>query len=135
MSYFNRKIDHALQQWSNEKRRKPLMLRGARQVGKTSAIRNLGKQFNCFVEINFENKDHSAAKTVFSRHSDPQIICSELAALFGKPIVPGETLLFLDEIQSCTDAIASLRYFYEQMPALHVIAAGSLLEFALEEIP
>jgi len=135
MSYFIRKIDYALQQWSNEKHRKPLMLRGARQVGKTSAIRNLGKQFNCFIEINFENKDYSAAKTVFSRHSDPKIICSELAALFGKPIVPGETLLFLDEIQSCTDAIASLRYFYEQMPILHVIAAGSLLEFALEEIP
>jgi predicted AAA+ superfamily ATPase len=55
--------------------------------------------------------------------------------LFGKPIVLGETLLFLDEIQSCTDAISALRYFYEQLPALHVIAAGSLLEFAFEEIP
>ena len=135
MGYFNRKIDSSLQQWSNEKRRKPLMLRGARQVGKTSAVRNLGKYFNGFVEINFENKDHAAAKTVFSQHSDPKIICSELSALFGKPITPGKTLLFLDEIQNCTDAIASLRYFYEQMPELHVIAAGSLLEFALEEIP
>ena len=135
MGYFNRNIDNALRQWSNEKRRKPLMLRGARQVGKTSAVRNLGKHFKYFVEINFENKDHSAAKTVFSQHSDPQIICSELAALFGKPIVAGETLLFLDEIQSCTDAISSLRYFYELLPALHVVAAGSLLEFALEEIP
>ena len=133
--YFNRKIDFALQQWSDEKRRKPLMLRGARQVGKTSAVRNLGKHFNCFVEINFENKDHSAAKKVFAQHSDPQIICSELAVLFGQPIVAGETLLFLDEIQSCTDAISSLRYFYEHLPALHIIAAGSLLEFALEEIP
>jgi len=135
MDYFNRKIDRALQQWCSEKRHKPLMLRGARQVGKTSAVRNLGKQFKYFVEINFENKDHSAAKTVFSQHSEPQIICSELAALFGKPIVPGETLLFLDEIQSCTDAISALRYFYERLPLLHVIAAGSLLEFALEEIP
>jgi len=135
MGYFNRKIDQDLQQWCSGKRRKPLMLRGARQVGKTSAVRCLGKQFKYFVEINFENKDHSAAKAVFSQHSDPQIICSELAVLFGKPIVAGETLLFLDEIQSCTDAISSLRYFYEQMPELHVIAAGSLLEFALEEIP
>ena len=135
MDYYQRKIDRELQQWSNEKRRKPLMLRGARQVGKTSAIRNLGKRFKYFVEINFENKDHSAAKTVFSQHSEPQIICSELAVLFSKPIVAGETLLFLDEIQSCTDAISSLRYFYEYLPALHVIAAGSLLEFALEEIP
>ena len=135
MSYFKRNIDRDLQQWRREKRHKPLMLRGARQVGKTSAVRNLGKQFKYFVEINFENKDHLAAKTVFLQHSDPQIICSELAALSGIPIIAGETLLFLDEIQSCTDAISSLRYFYEQFPALHVIAAGSLLEFALEEIP
>ena len=82
MVYYNRKIDFALQQWSNEKRRKPLMLRGARQVGKTSAVRHLGKQFNHFVEINFENKDHAVAKTVFAHHSDPRIICNELALLF-----------------------------------------------------
>jgi predicted AAA+ superfamily ATPase len=135
MAYYHRKIDLALLQWRDEKRLKPLMLRGARQVGKTSAVRNLGKQFKYFVEINFENKDHSAAKAVFAQHSDPQIICSKLAMLFDTPIVAGETLLFLDEIQSCTDAIASLRFFYENLPALHVIGAGSLLEFALEEIP
>ena len=135
MDYYKRKIDLELQQWSSEKRRKPLMLRGARQVGKTSAVRNLGRRFKYFFEVNFENKDHSAAKTIFLQHSDPQTICSELAVLFGKPIVAGETLLFLDEIQNCTDAISSLRFFYEHLPALHVIAAGSLLEFALEEIP
>jgi predicted AAA+ superfamily ATPase len=135
MEYFNRKIDSDLQQWRNEKRHKPLMLRGARQVGKTTVVRHLGKRFKYFVEINFENKEHAAAKTVFSQHSDPQAICRELALLFSKPIIAGETLLFLDEIQSCTDAISSLRFFYEYLPALHVIAAGSLLEFALEEIP
>ncbi|MDR0437916.1 MAG: AAA family ATPase [Bacteroidales bacterium] len=135
MNYFNRKIDKALQQWYSEKHRKPLMLRGARQVGKTTAVRNLSKRFTHFVEINFENKDHAGAKIVFEQHSDPKIICSELSALFGKPIVAGKTLLFLDEVQSCTEAIAALRYFYEQMPELHVIAAGSLLEFALEELP
>ena len=135
MDYFNRKIDFALLGWSKEKRHKPLMLRGARQVGKTTAVHNLGKSFKNFVEINFENKDHFAAKDIFAQHSDPKIICSELSALLNKPIVAGETLLFLDEIQSCTDAILSLRYFYEQMPELHVIAAGSLLEFALEELP
>ncbi|MCL2073659.1 MAG: AAA family ATPase [Marinilabiliaceae bacterium] len=135
MDYFNRKIDNALRQWSLEKRHKPLMLRGARQVGKTSAVHNLAKQFKHFVEINFENRDHSAAINVFSSHSDPRTICGELAVLFGQPIVPTETLLFLDEIQSCPEAISSLRYFYEQMPSLHVIATGSLLEFALEEIP
>ena len=135
MNYFNRKIDHALIEWRNDKRHKPLMLRGARQVGKTTAIRNLSKRFTHFVEINFENKDHAAAKAVFIQHSDPQIICSELAVLFGKPILAGKTLLFLDEVQNCPEAIAALRYFYEQMPELHVITAGSLLEFALEEIP
>ena len=135
MTYFNRKIDKSLRQWCSEKRRKPLMLRGARQVGKTSAIRNLGKNFKYFVEINFENKDHAVAKRVFAQHSEPQIICSELSMLFGKPVVAGKTLLFLDEVQNCTDAISSLRYFYERLPTLHVIAAGSLLEFALEEIP
>jgi len=111
------------------------MLRGARQIGKTTAIRHLGKQFVHFLEINFENKDHLAAKTVFEQHSDPHIICSELSALFGKPIIAGKTLLFIDEIQDCPDAISSLRFFYENFPELHVIAAGSLLEFALEEIP
>ena len=135
MDYFNRKIDLALLDWRNDKRHKQLMLRGARQVGKTTAIRNLAKSFRHFVEINFENKDQIVAKTVFEHHSDPKIICSELSALFGKPIVAGETLLFLDEIQSCPEAISALRYFYEQMPELHVITAGSLLEFALEEIP
>jgi len=135
MSYFNRKIDHALLRWSKEKPLKPLMLRGARQVGKTTAVRNLGKHFKHFVEINFENKEHAAAKSVFAQHSDPQIICSELTLLFGKPIITGETLLFIDEIQICPDAIAALRFFCEQMPELHIIAAGSLLEFALEEIP
>ena len=135
MDYFNRKIDNALLNWSQEKRHKPLMLRGARQTGKTSAVRNLGKNFKYFIEINFEDKESAVAQKVFAQHSNPHIICSELAIIFGTPIEKGETLLFFDEIQNCTDAIASLRFFYEQMPELHVITAGSLLEFALEEIP
>jgi predicted AAA+ superfamily ATPase len=113
MDYFNRNIDYFLRLWCNDSGRKPLMLRGARQVGKTSAVRNLAKHFKYFVEINFENKDHSAAKIVFSQHSDPQIISNELAAIFNVPVVAGETLLFLDEIQSCTDAISSLSENFE----------------------
>jgi predicted AAA+ superfamily ATPase len=65
----------------------------------------------------------------------PQPICEQLSLRYGVPIVAGQTLLFLDEIQSCIPAISSLRFFYEKMPNLHVVAAGSLLEFALEEIP
>jgi len=133
--YLIRKIDTDLLEWKNSQNRKPLILRGARQVGKSSSVRNLSSNFDNFLEINFENKDHSAAKRVFERHSDPRLICDELSAIFETPILAGQTLLFLDEVQNCPDAISSLRYFYEQMPALHVIAAGSLLEFALKKIP
>ena len=133
--YLKRKIDAELLEWKETKSRKPLILRGARQVGKTAAVRKLGNLFYNFLEINFENKDHVGAKRVFERHSDPRLICDELSVLFEIPIIAGQTLLFLDEIQSCPDAISSLRYFYEQMPELHVIAAGSLLEFALQKIP
>jgi len=133
--YLKRKIDAELLEWKETESRKPLILRGARQVGKTAAVRKLGNLFYNFLEINFENKDHVGAKRVFERHSDPRLICDELSVLFEIPIIAGQTLLFLDEIQSCPDAISSLRYFYEQMPELHVIAAGSLLEFALQKIP
>jgi len=135
MIYLQRNIDSDLQEWKSSGSRKPLLLRGARQVGKTLAIRELGKQFDYFFEINFENKDFAEAKRVFEQHSDPHLICDELSALYEIPIVAGKTLLFLDEIQSCVDAISALRYFYEQMPDLHVVAAGSLLEFAMQKIP
>ena len=135
MSYLKRKIDIDLLEWKNAENRKPLVLRGARQVGKSSAVRELGKKFDTFLEINFENKDDAPAKQVFERHSNPQPICDALSAIYETPIIAGQTLLFLDEIQSCPDAISSLRYFYEQMPELHVVAAGSLLEFALHSIP
>jgi len=135
MSYLQRNIDKDLLEWKNSESRKPLLLRGARQVGKSSTVRELGKGFDYFFEINFENKEFASAKKIFERHSNPQMICDELTALYETPIVAGKTLLFLDEIQSCVDAISALRYFYEQMPGLHVVAAGSLLEFALQEIP
>jgi len=134
MDYFKRKIDCALQEWKTDERHKPLLLRGARQIGKTTAVRNLGKSFANFVEINFENRSNANVKSVFKQHSDPHIICSKLSARYNKPIAPGETLLFLDEVQECPEAISALRFFYEEMPELHVIAAGSLLEFALEEL-
>jgi len=133
--YLKRNIDTDLLEWKNSESRKPLILRGARQVGKSSSIRKLSDSFNNFLEINFENKDNAGAKRVFEQHSDPRLICDELSAIYETPIIAGETLLFLDEIQSCPDAISSLRYFYELMPDLHVVAAGSLLEFALQKIP
>ena len=133
--YLKRRIDADLATWKDDPRRKPLLLRGARQVGKTRTVRELAKTFDTFVEINFEHRDFQFAKSVFEKHSSPHIICDELSAILGVQITEGKTLLFLDEIQSCIPALSALRYFYEEMPCLHVIAAGSLLEFALREIP
>ena len=134
--YLKRNIDDDLLQWKDAARRKPLLLRGARQVGKTSTVRKLGRQFDSFVEVNFERDELKYnVKTVFERGFDPKRICDELSVIYGTPIVPGRTLLFLDEIQASLPAISSLRYFYEEYPELHLIAAGSLLEFALQELP
>jgi len=131
--YFKRRIDNELILWTKDENRKPLLLRGARQVGKSSAVRNLSKQFTYFIEINFEN--FNEIKEVFNGNLFPKEICKNISAIVGIPIIPGKTLLFFDEIQACIPAISSLRFFYEQYPELHLIAAGSLLEFALEELP
>jgi len=131
--YFSRNIDSVLVSWSQNESRKPLLLRGARQVGKTAAARTLGKQFKHYVEINFD--DDAEAGEFFRMNLDPAELCSRLSVYVQKPIIPGETLLFFDEIQSCIEVIRSLRYFYEKYPQQHVIAAGSLLEFAIGETP
>jgi predicted AAA+ superfamily ATPase len=133
--YLRRTIDRQLVEWKQDIDRKPLLLRGARQVGKSSTVKELGKQFDYFLEINFEKKESNTAKAVFEKSSSPKQIVDELSLIYNVPIIPGRTLLFLDEIQSCLSAISSLRFFYEEYPELHVIAAGSLLEFALQEIP
>ena len=131
--YFPRLIDDVLVVWSDEKKRKPLLLRGARQVGKSSAVKHLAGRFDYFVEVNFERQPQ--IKEIFSGELDVKLITSKLSAFYGIPVLPGRTLLFLDEIQMCKEAISSLRFFYEDYPELHVVAAGSLLEFALNEIP
>ncbi|MEI6209859.1 MAG: AAA family ATPase [Desulfuromonadales bacterium] len=128
-----RVIDEHLLLWKSETKRKPLVIRGARQVGKTFSVRQLGGTFDHFIEVNFE-KDRRIA-SLFAGSLDPRNICEKLSAYYQIPVTPGNTLLFFDEIQTCPDAIRSLRFFYEDFPALHVIAAGSLLEFALSEIP
>ena len=125
-------FDHLLQ-WKADAGRKVLLLRGARQVGKTFVVRELGATFPAFIEVNFE-KDVEVAR-FFNQNLDPFRICDELSAYYGKPIRENETLLFFDEIQACPKAIQALRFFYEDRPALHVVAAGSLLEFALSELP
>jgi len=132
-SYFPRAVDKELLAWSKTHDRKTLLLRGARQVGKSSAVKHLATSFKYFVEVNFD--DRKDAHTFFEQSLSPQEICEQLSVLYRTPIIPNETLLFFDEIQRCLPALSKLRYFYEQYPELHLIAAGSLLEFALEEIP
>lgn len=131
--YYKRRIDEQLDNWAKSSEHKPLLLRGARQVGKTSAVRHLGEKFDFFVEIDFNERVD--IHYLFDGTYTPQEICQMLSVLLKRPIVAGRTLLFFDEIQACPAAINRLRYFYERFPELHVIAAGSLLEFALEGLP
>ena len=132
LAMFKRIIDFHLDKWKSDPFRKPLLLRGARQVGKTYAVRRLGGQFKSFVEVNFERLE--GASSIFEKDLAPEKIILSLSLLLKIPIIPGETLLFFDEIQEAPRAILSLRYFYEEMPNLHVIAAGSLLEFAIAKV-
>ena len=129
--YIIREIDKDLLEWKKSSEIKPLLIRGVRQCGKTSSIRNLGNKFKTFIEINFEKEP--SFSTIFNPDYDVARICSEIELKTGKPISDGSTLLFLDEIQDCPNAITALRYFREERPSLHVIAAGSLLEFALSK--
>lgn len=131
--YFKRHIDKYLEDWKISSNRKPLLVRGARQVGKSSAVRHLGEGFKYFIEINLERQGN--IKALFGDNLDIKKLCSQLSAIYNTPIIPGETLLFIDEIQESQRAISSLRYFYEDYPELHVVAAGSLLEFTLKELP
>jgi predicted AAA+ superfamily ATPase len=128
-----RTVSKDLKVWKDSTLRKPLLVRGARQVGKTYVLRELGKSYSHFLEANFE--ESREIHQFFEGSLDPVSICEKLSNYFGVKIAPGETLLFFDEIQACPDALSSLRFFYEKMPDLHVVAAGSLLEFALQEIP
>lgn len=123
-----------LEQWKTSEQRKPLIVRGARQVGKTFTIKQLG-------DLSFKGRIHIADfekhpdwKLVFERNLEPARILSELEILLNSKITIGSDLLFFDEIQASPKAIMALRYFYEEMPKLHVIAAGSLLEFAMKDI-
>lgn len=119
-------------EWKDSSRRKPLIIRGARQVGKTWLVENLlAKKFDHFVKIDLEKRRD--IHTYFEGNLDPKMLLTYLELEAGR-IIPGKTLLFFDEIQACPRAIIAMRYFYEQMPQLHVVAAGSLLEFAFGDI-
>lgn len=133
MPIFKRKIDDKLAFWSLSPDRRPLIIRGARQVGKSFAVKQLAKHhYEQFFEINFEQQP--SYRKIFANDLSPKRILAELELKFGKLIRPGKDLLFFDEIQECPQAITALRYFFEQAPEYHVVAAGSLLDFALDRI-
>ena len=125
-------IEKKMLEWIDSPRRKPLIIRGARQVGKTWLVENcLAKEFEHFVRIDLEKQPQ--LHPAFSGDISPLRVINELEVHVGR-IVPGKTLLFIDEIQACPRAITALRYFYEELPELHVAAAGSMLEFAFGDI-
>jgi predicted AAA+ superfamily ATPase len=127
-----RDLIQQLSEWSESPLRKPLILRGARQVGKSWLINEFGKGFDYFLKIDFDATPK--AKSIFSSQDSLSYLITNLEIYAKQKIVPGKTLLFLDEIQECPEAINVLRLFKEDLPGLHVIAAGSLLDFILEKV-
>ncbi len=112
--------------WKNDPDRKPLILKGARQVGKTWLMEEFGKtQYSRYVYFNFDEEDE--LKSIFETNKNPQRIIELLGLIKGQKIIPGETLVIFDEVQECSAALNALKYFREKANEYHVIAAGSLL--------
>jgi len=126
---FRRKITESLEKWANKEDRKPLVLRGARQVGKTTAVNEFGKQFDNYLYVNMER---DANLKLFEETDDVHALLEMLFLSCNVKKKNGRTLLFIDEIQNSPKAVAKLRYFYEDSPEVFVIAAGSLLETMLD---
>jgi uncharacterized protein len=126
-----RLLQEHLDHWLVDPLRKPLVLRGARQVGKTWLVRDLAQRHDKeLIELNFERDP--GIKRLFSSN-DPGTILGEISLWQGRSVEPERSLLFLDEIQAAGEVLAKLRWFYEELPFLAVIAAGSLLEFTLTD--
>lgn len=125
-----RDIVEELKAWQNAPERKPLLIRGARQIGKTWAIEKFGKQnFKYCAKFDFDRQPE--LKSVFQTTKEPLRIIKELSLYCEQPIIAGETLLIFDEIQECEEAFNALKYFCEDAPQYHIIAAGSLLGVAV----
>ena len=123
-------IMEELIKWKNSKYRKPLILRGARQVGKTYILKQFGEEN--YEGIAYFNFDHDEdLQNLFVNTKDPKRILEQLAFIYGKSILPEKTLIFFDEIQECPDALNSLKYFQEEANEYHIVCAGSLLGIRL----
>ena len=127
-----RDIINQFKAWKEAPDRKPILLKGARQIGKTWAMETFGKEcFNYCVKFDFDR--HPELKSVFQVSKDPQRLIKELTLYCDQPIIAGETLMIFDEIQECEEALNSLKYFREEAPQYHIIAAGSLLGVAVKK--
>ena len=125
-----RLVEQRLLQWKNSANRKPLLIYGARQIGKTYSMLAFGKEhYTNTVYCNFENT--SDLHAVFERDLDPNRIIAAISAMYGVQIQKGSTLIIFDEIQACERALTSLKYFNEQANEYHIVAAGSLLGLAV----
>ncbi len=122
---FRRKIESELLRWKDDANRKPILLRGARQVGKTFAVNRFAENFDHFIDVNLERPRE---RELFSGFNTGRELVERILLYKGQRSDPGPTLLFIDEIQHSAEAVRSLRYLYEDVKDLHVIAAGSLLE-------
>jgi len=129
---FTRNLEKYIFDWQTKSNRKPLIIRGARQVGKTTLVEKIGQNYDIFISLNLEKASHSA---YFANSDDVKRIFDGILLDRNVTLLPKQKcLLFIDEIQQSPLVIKLLRYFYEELPEIHVIAAGSLLEFALNEI-
>ena len=128
-----RNIINQFIEWKNKKNRKPLLVLGVRQCGKTYLIKEFGRrEFEDTAYFNFDG--NKGLQSVFDYDFDTKRIVGELSSvIYGKEIIPDKTLVVFDEIQDCPRAIQSLKYFCEEMPELHIVAAGSLLGVALRK--
>jgi predicted AAA+ superfamily ATPase len=130
MVFMNRKITEYLKQWKSSLFRQPLILQGARQVGKTYAVLEFGKnEYANVAYFNFET--NSSLAETFKKNIEPDYLLPLLSRISGQTIIEEKTLIFFDEVQRCERALTSLKYFCEQAPDYHVIAAGSLLGVAV----
>lgn len=129
-SMINRSALNYLDQWLVSEDRKPLVLRGARQVGKTTIVKEFAKNFDIFLSLNLD-KIHDAS--LFENHDDVHLLLDDIYLYCKQKKGQGKVLLFIDEIQNSSKAVSMLRYFYEDIPHIYVIAAGSLLESLIDK--
>jgi len=124
--FMKRNAMQSLINWKNDPERKPLILRGARQVGKTWLMKEFGQTcYANYVYFNFDEEDE--LKSIFQANKNPHRIIELLSMISGEKIQPGETLILFDEIQECPEALNTLKYFKEKANEYHVVSAGSLL--------